>query len=134
MVRTICAPGAALKLPNRERAYVPPGKLLDYLLAPTHPVGRHKAAYFAALGFTLAEPEALERELLRVAREGAVLGTVSGEYGTKYIVEGEVHTPGGGRAVLATVWFTEAPDAPPRLITAYPGAGRDSEKECLDDS
>ncbi|WP_018466042.1 DUF6883 domain-containing protein [Calidithermus timidus] len=30
---------------------VPLRKLTDYLLSPTHPVGRHKARFFAALGF-----------------------------------------------------------------------------------
>ncbi len=123
-----------MRLPNRERAYVPPGKLTDYLLSPTHPVGRHKAAYFAGLGFTITESEVLERELLRVADEGAVLETIPGEFGTKYIVEGEVQTPRGGVVVLATVWLAESPDSPPRLITAYQGRGRDIERGNADDS
>jgi len=32
-------------LPNPERAFVAPNKVRDYLLSPSHPVGRFKARY-----------------------------------------------------------------------------------------
>lgn len=123
-----------MKLPNRERAYVPPRKLTDYLLSLTHPVGRYKARYFAGLGFTITESEVLERELLQVADQGIVLETIPGEFGIKYIVEGEVQTPRGDVVVLATVWLAENSESPPRLITAYHGRGRDIERGNADDS
>jgi hypothetical protein len=37
--------GDAMKLPNAERAEAPPEKLRDYLLSPSHPVGRFKARF-----------------------------------------------------------------------------------------
>ncbi|MGH7599609.1 MAG: DUF6883 domain-containing protein [bacterium] len=40
-----------MKLPNREKAYIPPSKLRDYLLSETHVVGRGKAKFFRMFGF-----------------------------------------------------------------------------------
>jgi hypothetical protein len=34
-------------LPNSERAIVDEAKVRDYLLSPSHPVGRFKAAFFS---------------------------------------------------------------------------------------
>ena len=39
-------------LPNADRATIEPSKVRDYLLSPAHPIGRFKAAVFAALGYT----------------------------------------------------------------------------------
>jgi len=39
-------------LPNADRALVEERKLRDYLLSPSHPVGRFKAALFAQLGYS----------------------------------------------------------------------------------
>jgi hypothetical protein len=52
---------------------VEPEKVRDYLLSPTHPVGRFKAAYFAQLGFTQANWEIFASELRRIAAESDVL-------------------------------------------------------------
>ena len=41
-----------MKLPFAERAIVEPEKVREYLLSPTHPVGRFKAAFFHALGYS----------------------------------------------------------------------------------
>jgi hypothetical protein len=40
-----------MKLPNADKAYVPPNKLLDYLLSLSHPVGGSKARFFRSAGF-----------------------------------------------------------------------------------
>ena len=42
----------AMKLPNASRATIDAAKLRDYLLSPAHPVGRFKAPFFAALGYS----------------------------------------------------------------------------------
>ena len=39
-------------LPNAERSEIDQKKLQTYLLSPTHPVGRFKARFFAALGYS----------------------------------------------------------------------------------
>lgn len=43
-----------MKLENKEYAYIPLAKLLDYLLSETHPVGKSKAKYLRSLGFNEA--------------------------------------------------------------------------------
>jgi hypothetical protein len=41
-----------VKDPDWEKAEIDPAKIRDYLLSLTHPVGRFKAPFFAALGYT----------------------------------------------------------------------------------
>jgi hypothetical protein len=41
-----------MKLPGADRAIVDAAKVRDYLLSPEHPVGRFKAVFFGALGYT----------------------------------------------------------------------------------
>jgi hypothetical protein len=41
-----------LLIPNADRAVIEAAKLHDYLLSRTHPVGRFKAAFFHALGYS----------------------------------------------------------------------------------
>jgi hypothetical protein len=43
-----------MKLPNNEYAYIPPAKLLDYLLSETHSVGKSKSKYLRSSGFNEA--------------------------------------------------------------------------------
>src|SRR5450756_93699 len=43
---------SAVLIPNADRATIDPAKLHDYLLSATHPIGRFKARFFTALGFT----------------------------------------------------------------------------------
>ena len=40
-----------MQLPNREKALIAPEKVRDYLLSEPHPVGRHKAPVYRALGY-----------------------------------------------------------------------------------
>jgi hypothetical protein len=48
-------------LPNAEHAIIERAKLEDYLLSFSHPVGRFKARFFAALGFSAERWAALEQ-------------------------------------------------------------------------
>ena len=41
-----------MRLPNADLAEIDSRKLHDYVLSPTHPVGRFKARFFAALGYS----------------------------------------------------------------------------------
>jgi hypothetical protein len=107
-------------LPNAEKAYVPNGKIEDYLLSPTHTVGRAKAAFFAQVGFHKTNPAELERQLLLVARQGTLCRQVMTQYGTKYVVDGWLHTPCGRQVAVRTVWIVEHGQSAPRLVTAYP--------------
>ena len=52
-----------MKLPNREDAYIPSGKLGGYLLSKTHVVGRWKARFFSGLGFNDTNVDLLKDRL-----------------------------------------------------------------------
>jgi len=52
-----------LHIPNAERAVIEPAKLHEYLLSRTHPVGRFKAAFFLALGYSSEDWSQLEADL-----------------------------------------------------------------------
>ncbi len=41
-----------MRMPGAERAVIDSAKIRDYLLSPSHPVGRFKAVFFASLGYT----------------------------------------------------------------------------------
>jgi len=55
-------------LTNAERAVIEPAKIRDYLLSPSHPVGRFKAAVFASLGYTQENWQILHEDLLALVR------------------------------------------------------------------
>jgi hypothetical protein len=57
-------------LPNADRAVVEDAKVRDYLLSPTHPVGRFKSVFFVALGFSADRWSLLRDALLELARSG----------------------------------------------------------------
>jgi hypothetical protein len=40
-----------MKLPNAQNAVVDERKVREYLLSPSHPVGRFKAKFFGSIGF-----------------------------------------------------------------------------------
>ena len=107
-------------LPKRETAYIPTRKLADYLLSEIHPVGRAKAKFFRAAGFTEHNVELLEQGLLRIVREEEVEKEIVSDHGVKYVVSGEVQTPFGQSVRLRTVWIVEYGDNRPRFVTAFP--------------
>ena len=50
-------------LPSAHLAEIDPQKLHGYLLSKTHPVGRFKARFFAALGYAAERWQELEADL-----------------------------------------------------------------------
>lgn len=109
-----------MKLPYGENAYIPPAKLIDYLLSETHPVGRWKARLLRTAGFDESNMDALRRELMRFARDQEVDEVILSPHGTKYIIEGTLTTPTGTPLRVRTVWIIDPAENPPRFITAYP--------------
>jgi hypothetical protein len=109
-----------MSLPNSEKAYVPDQKLKAYLLSETHAIGRAKAKYFRGLGDTESNAEQLADALLAIVKSEEVREKVTTDYGTKYIVDGDILTPGGTGVRLRTVWVIEPHDDRPRFVTAYP--------------
>jgi uncharacterized protein DUF6883 len=109
-----------MRLPNRENAYLPPGKLTGYLLSETHALGREKARFFRAHGYDTDNATLLEQGLLAIAREGEVSQEIASSHGRKFVVEGTMTTPRGTIINLRTIWLMEPGDERPRFITAYP--------------
>lgn len=109
-----------MKLPSREKAYVPPRKLIDYLLSASHPVGRSKAKFFRSVGFDETNAEVLERGLIDIGRSEEVTEVEWTPHGIKYAVEGLLQTPTEGGKRIRTVWIIETGRESPRFVTAYP--------------
>lgn len=56
-----------MNLPNRKKAHIPSAKLYDYLLSPSHSVGKSKAKIFRGFGFNEDNVALLEARLLSIA-------------------------------------------------------------------
>ncbi len=109
-----------MQLPKRGRAYVPPGKLMSYLLSETHAIGKSKARFFRALGFDETNVTQLEEGLLAIARTGKVEDVINSSHGAKYVVDGSMKAPKGGVVRVRTIWIMETEQESPRFVTAYP--------------
>jgi hypothetical protein len=113
-----------MRLPHADRLDVPEAKIVDYLLSPTHPQGRHKAAFFRAFGFSPEEWEQLAEALRRHGADNDVAAEEDTPFGRRYSVDGELAGLDGRRPRLRTVWFVERGQEVPRLVTAHPIAGK----------
>ena len=113
-----------MTIPNFETAVIPREKITGYLLSLSHPVGRAKAKFFRAHGYSYENAQILAQDLSRVAALGRVVEEESTAYGTKYVAEGDILTPRGTTIVVRTVWFAEAEGIPLRFVTAYPTGER----------
>lgn len=72
-----------MALPEAESARVDLEKLTGYLLSESHPIGRSKARFFRGLGFIESKSTLLQRGLMRIAKEGAVVQQVASRHGMK---------------------------------------------------
>jgi hypothetical protein len=104
---------------NRIAAVVPAEKLRDYLLSPTHPIGRYKATFFRTLGYDQSNWQVLGGDLRSLLSLNAEQLDVT-EYGRKYAVTGSITGPNGRLAEIVSVWIILAGEEMPRFVTAYP--------------
>ena len=94
-------------------------KLLQYVLNPNHNEGRHKAAYFASIGFTQANWEELGSQLILDPQEASY--TEETEFGTKYNLIIEICLPDNrGTAAVMTAWINLHGTNEIRIVTCYP--------------
>ena len=114
-------PRFPMRLPNGGSAIVSEAKIRDYLLSPTHPIGRFKAVFFSALGYTIDNWERLQADLLKLAESGEAFVEQASAYGQKYEVRGILIGPLGRQADLITVWIVLNGGTYPQFVTAYPG-------------
>jgi hypothetical protein len=111
-------------LPNAEHAVIDPAKLREYLLSPTHPVGRFKAAFFSALGYEAAAWQRLESDLRSQHLSQPARELEATPYGRKFVVRGSLEGPSGKAELVTSVWIVLAAEDFPRIVTAYPGGSR----------
>ena len=111
-------------LPNSHQALIDRRKLEGYLLSTGHPVGRFKARFFGALGFSAERWSELEaafgsKHLTQDATPSERL--VDGQL---YTIRAMLQGPTGASAVVINVWFVRRGETAPRFVTAYPGGAK----------
>ncbi len=107
-------------LPNGGQAIVDERKVREYLLSPSHPVGRFKAKFFASLGFGSENWRELSAAIMKIAGSDTARLVEENQYGRKYLVFGTLTGPTGASAAVQSVWFVGSGDDTPRLVTVYP--------------
>ena len=107
-------------LPNPDRAEIDPVKLHGYLLSTSHPIGRFKAKFFGALGFSADRWQELEAALRahHLTRDAEFRGT--GHHGQRFAIQAILEGPVAS-ALVVSVWLVRTGEDHPRLVTAYPG-------------
>jgi hypothetical protein len=111
-------------LPDADRAEIDPRKLHGYLLSPTHQIGRFKAHFFAALGYTAERWGEFEADLrFQHLTQDAQPGESMPE-GQLYTIRAILKGPNGQAAMVQSVWFIPKAGGPPRFVTAYPGGAQ----------
>ena len=110
-----------MKMPGAERAVVDVAEVREYLLSPTHAVGRFKAVFFASLGYRQENWSEMVRDLISIALLDGARPTTLTRYGQKCEVRVMLGVPSGRRAVVVTVWIALGNKDFPRFVTAYPG-------------
>lgn len=110
-----------MELPGARRAWIDASKMRDYLLSPSHPVGRFKASFFVSLGYSQADWQRLRRDLMQHGASGSAMHGPSSPHGRKYEVRGTLVGPAGREAALVSVWIILHGEDVPRFVTAFPG-------------
>ena len=112
-----------MRIPNADRAIIDPVKLHGYLLSRSHPVGRFKAAFFHALGYSSEEWRQLEADLRNQHLSQDVTLEDQTPYGQKYSIRATLIGPSGSSADVVSVWVVRTREELPRFVTAYPEVG-----------
>jgi len=110
-----------VKLPNADAVEIELRKVQHYLLSPKHSTGRHKARFFATLGFTQTSTPEFISELRRIAATEDVVSVEETQLGRKYTVVGQLKGP-IATALIRTIWIEERGRRFVRLVTVVPRA------------
>jgi len=87
-------------------------------------VGRFKARFFAALGYSAERWQELEADLrIQHLTQDCQPGESTKE-GQVYTIRAILKGPAGQSAVVLSVWFVSSAGGAPRFVTAYPGGAR----------
>lgn len=110
-----------MPIPNSQHAFIDPAKLRDYLLAPSHPVGRYKAVVFHSVGYTQQDWQQLAADLRTQHLTLEPQHPEDHPYGTIYEIIGDLTGPSGKILYVRSVWIILKSEDRPRFVTAYPG-------------
>ena len=110
-----------MKILNAEKAIIEADKLRNYILSPTHPTGRFKAAFFRELGYSVENWGVFEQHLREQILPLNAVKIEKSEYGQKFVIEGPMTGLTGKTVQVVTVWVILKGENSPRFITAYPG-------------
>ena len=113
-----------MQIPNADHAVIDPAKLHGYLLSRSHPVGRFKAAFFLALGYSPEDWCRLEADLRSQHLSKDARAEERTSYGQKYAIRARLVGPTGDSAEVVSVWVVRTGEEFPRFVTAYPEGGR----------
>src|SRR5687768_12839820 len=109
-----------MRVPNADQAVVPSRKITQYLLDLTSPKGHDKAVVLIHFGFSMAQWERLQIQLLRHIVQNDVSKVENRGDMTIYVVAGLIETPSNRPLLLRSVWKIEHGQTVPYLVTAYP--------------
>jgi hypothetical protein len=108
-------------LPDADRVEIDPRKLHGYLLSLTHPIGRFKARFFGAIGYSAMRWQELDADLrAQHLTQDATPGDVL-DRGQLFTIGAILKGPSGQSAMVRSVWFVPKDGGAPRFVTAYPG-------------
>ena len=82
-----------MQIPNADRAVIEPAKLHGYLLSGNHPIGRFKAAFFLALGYSSDDWGQLEADLRSQHLFQDATPEERSTYGQKYTIRATLVGP-----------------------------------------
>jgi uncharacterized protein DUF6883 len=113
-----------VRLPDADQAIIDPLKVHGYLLSPTHPIGRFKAGFFAALGYAAERWQELEADVRaqHLTQDAELSGSLPA--GKLFTIRAILKGRNGQSAVVLSVWFVPSAGGPPRFVTAYPGGSK----------
>jgi hypothetical protein len=109
-----------VRIPNSDHAVIDPAKLYGYLLSRSHPVGRFKAAFFHALGYSSENWRQLDADLRSQHLSRDVTIESQTPHGQKYSIRAPLVGPSGSSADMVSVWVVRTGEEAPRFVTAYP--------------
>ena len=91
---------------------------------PRHPIGRFKASFFLALGYSAETWRQLERDLRNQHLSHDAIAEAPTAYGQKYAIRATLAGPSGQAAEVVSIWVVRTGEDAPRFVTAYPEGGR----------
>ena len=107
-------------LPRAAGAVIAAEKLRDYVLSPTHPIGRFKAAFFVQLGYAQTDWQRLAADLRSQHLPLAAQEIDAPPFGRKYRIRGPLTGPSGRTATLVSIWMVRTGEETAHLVTVYP--------------